>query len=145
MFVIVLKVFNPWFRFFLYLKSTFHGTCSRQMSFFEKLYCILFWSRLSYELNLKQDSWKIKVLSMQYRFEKLYDYSCKLLPFSRETLRKEPSQFREKQQNSSAVKAFSHYKIMSFFINETKNITTVPSKCHCCRSDSACSRVGWRG
>ena len=66
---------------------------------------------------------------MQYRFEKLYDYSCKLLPFSRETLRKEPSQFREKQQNSSAVKAFSHYKIMSVFINETKNITTVPSKC----------------
>ena len=31
------KLFNPWFRFFLFLESTFHGTCSGQMSFFEKL------------------------------------------------------------------------------------------------------------
>ena len=31
------KLFNPWFMFFLFLESTFHGTCSGQMSFFEKL------------------------------------------------------------------------------------------------------------
>ena len=96
---------------------------------FWKVKFYFFWSRLSCGLTIKEYSWKIKVLSMQYCFEKLYDYFYKLLQFPREALRKKPSQFWEKQKNSSAVKAFLLCKTMSFFINETNNKTIVPSKC----------------
>ena len=43
---------------------------------------------------------------MQYRFEKLYDYSYKLLQFPREALRKKPSQFWEKQKTQVLLKRF---------------------------------------
>ena len=36
---------------------------------------------------------------MQYRFENVYNYFCKLLRFPREALRKEPSKFRQNQKN----------------------------------------------
>ena len=73
---------------------------------FWKVKFYFFWSRLSCGLNIKEYSWKIKVLSMQYCFEKLYDYSYKMLQFPREALRKKPSQFWEKQKTQVLSKRF---------------------------------------
>ena len=73
---------------------------------FWKVKFYFFWSRLSCGLNIKDNSWKIKVLSMQYRFEKLYDYSYKLLQFPREALRKKPSKFWENQKTEVLSKRF---------------------------------------